>query len=468
MERFLFRYPKDRVRKTAVLVFPNSYFIGMSNLGFHAVYHLLQSHPEIHCERAFAETGQKRVRTVESGRELTDFDVVFFSIAFEGDLPHLVRVLAASGIPLRRSDRPAGKYPLVVAGGIATAVLPRYLSEIADLTVCGDASTAIPEILKGLLGTPDRGQMLSDLDGKSGIHAGGSVRTGTLVYQRDPSRTDPFASVIVTDQTEFSDRGLIEVSSSCLFECAFCLVTKVYGDYHPFPADRIIAAAENFRGVTDKLGLVAATLSNHPDFKQIIRELNRRKFRLSFSAFRIEGLDDELLEMIVENESKTLVIAPETASAGLKKTVGKVIPNERILETVRRACGFGIRRLKLYFLIGLPGETSSDLDDLYALVAEIRDITKLTAKRFGYIPEIIVDINPLVPKPLTRFQGLAMEDVGNLKKKIIGLKNRLRRLGRTFVYGESPKTARRQYEIANGLVSLEDIEAESLRIPDRG
>ena len=253
----------------------------------------------------------------------------------------------------------------------------------------------------------DRDSVLSGLKELPGIHPAQTITGSTLDYCFNQDRKEPVYSPMLTDKAEFGYRGLIEVSRSCLYRCAFCLVTNVYGDYYPMELGKLLECAERFRGKTDKLGLVAATLTNHPQFKEMIRELNRMDFRLSFSAFRIEGLDDELLGMIVDNENKTLTIAPETASERLKKLVQKPIPNSMILDAVRRACGFGIKRLKLYFLVGLPGETEADLDENIRLVGDIWEITKENAKRFGYLPEIIVDINPLVPKPLTPLSSLA-------------------------------------------------------------
>lgn len=456
MEKFLYRYPKEKIRLNAALVYPNSSFIGMSNLGLHAVYHILQSRMDVHCERAFMDDNAKKTKTVESGRELGLFDTVIFTISFETDILNLIRALRSSGIEPLREKRDGGA-PFVIVGGIGTTILPGYLSEIADLVISGDASVTLPPVIGQLLEERRKEALLPKLENIGGVHPFYSIKTDTLGYHRDRDRKDPVTSVIISDDTEFSGRGLVEVSSSCLYSCAFCLVTKAYGDYFPFPADNIIEAAGRFRGYTDKLGLVAATLSNHPDFKRIINELNRMGFQLSFSAFRVEGLDDELMEMIIRNENRTLVIAPETASMELKKTVHKIIPNEVILDKVRKACEIGIKRLKLYFLAGLPGETQADLDAIVDLVKEIRDVSKDYGRKHGYLPELIVDINPLVPKPLTIFAGQPMDDVQSLKKKIIGMKNRLRVLGRTFVYGESPKNALLQYRIANHLLEMDEL-----------
>jgi radical SAM superfamily enzyme YgiQ (UPF0313 family) len=457
MEQFLNTYQKEKIRLNAVIVFPNSYSIGMSNLGFQWVYHLLQLHPQVHCERAFADEKAIKVKTVESGREIGQFDVIFFSISFETDLLNVIRVLKSSQVEWDNRKRNS---PFLIVGGIATTILPFYLKQIADVVVSGDADATIPILLEELLKRSSREGFLESLENKPGIYPYFALPSDTIpYYNRRENSLEPAHSVIITEKTEFSGRALIEVSKSCLFPCSFCLVTNAYGEYYPFPLSKILSIAEKYIGITNKLGLVAATLTNHPQFKEMIVQLNQMGFQLSFSAFRIEGLDEELLKLIIDNENKTLVIAPETASFALKKTICKMIPNEKIFSIVKTAVRLGIKRLKLYFIIGLPGEVQADLDEMIVFLKEIRSISLSFSKDFGYVPEMIVDINPLVPKPLTAFEGLPIEDIKSLKKKIAYLKNNLRGFGRTFVYGESPKNALLQYNIANHIYSLEELMA---------
>ena len=458
IEKYLYKYKKDKILLKAVILYPSSYKVGMSSLGYQWVYHLVLLRPDFHCERAFADSPGSRVKTTESGRTLSEFDCIFISISFETDIINIVNALAMEGLLDKKK-----RGPVIIAGGIASAIIPLYLKEIADVIISGDADDLIPEVLKALgdksfIQYRDRNEAFLALKGKDGIYDPETLETPTLPYHCGNS-LDPVHSVIISDKAEFSSSGLIEVSKSCMFKCSFCLVSNVYGDYRHITKERIIAAAGRFLNKTGKLGLVAATLTNHPDFRYIISELNRMDFKLSFSAFRIEGLDDELLEKIIINENRTLVIAPETASENLKKAIGKYIPDEKIIDTVRRAARVGIKRLKLYFMIGLPEESTDDLDKMAEFVKEIRLASMENAAEFGYIPEIIVDINPLVPKPLTKMEGLPMENIAGLKRKIIYLKKRLHGLGRVFVIGESPKSALLQYKLSNNLMKFDEIKA---------
>jgi radical SAM superfamily enzyme YgiQ (UPF0313 family) len=454
MEKFLYTYKKTKILYNIAVCYPNTYSIGMSSLALQNLYHLLQQYTFIHCERAFIDEQSqfKGVRAFESGRSIAQFDVIIITISFEPDLINLVDMLRNSGIEIDPGKR---RKPVIIAGGIASTFLYYYLKDIADVTVCAPGDYAIPVIISGLAGSGDRGDLIRKLGENKGFYyrerdAGENIP----YYQCGSSLTH---SVILSDKTEFKNMGLIEISRGCLYRCNFCLVSRLYGDYIPYPENEILAAAENYFKFTGRIGLIAATLTNHPSFKNIIRELNNMKFRLSFSAFRIESLDDELLEMIITNENKTLTIAPETASAMLKKSINKNIPNDTIFEKAGKAFEMGIKRLKLYFLIGLPGETGKDIEEIIGLVKSLRALSGKFSKKHGYVPEFIVDINPLVPKPFTEFQDYPMEELPSIKKKMIMLKNGLRELGRTYVYGESPRAAILQYRLSRHLAPIEEI-----------
>lgn len=454
METFLYRYPKSKTRRTVVLVYPNAYSIGMANLGFQHVYHLLQSNPELAVERAFVEPGAKRVLTFESGREIGVFDAVVFTISFENDLYQIYRAFAAGGIPFDPRERTR---PFVIAGGIGTTFMAQYLAKCCDVIASGDAEILLRPLVEALLRFDDNVRRLRALEDTPGIYPYSKIESRFLDYLPAPALAGPAHTAVLSDENEFPGTGLIEVSRGCKFRCAFCFISRVCGKYRPFDTDEILAVAGRYRGLAKRLGLVAATPTNHPDFKRIVGSLNEMGFTLSFSSFRIEETDDELLQAIIENENKTLTIAPEAASDSMKTVVRKNIPNGLIVETVEKAAKLGIKRLKLYFLYGLPGETQEDVEAIVRLVTKIRDAAVKASSAQGYVPEIIVDLNPFVSKPFTPLSEEPFGDVALLKKKLVYLKNRLRGLGRVFVIGESPKTAYVQYRIARGLIEWKDI-----------
>lgn len=444
-EEFLFSYPKARFERSVCLIYPNSYRIGMSALSFHAVYHHLQQNPLLQVERAFWQTEENRLFAPDSKAGLSTKDALFFTLSFEPDLLNLIRILNAAKIPVLREDRRIE--PLIIVGGVATALLSKYLFQVADIVVFGSADLTLPPIETVLLESKSRAEILKRLHGKPGIYV--SEKTANEKIENFPCSPSlqPAQSVILTDETEFGKTGLIEISRSCKFNCAFCLVGRVYGKYDFIPKEKIFELAEIYKGKTDRIGLVAATLTNHPEFTDVIKGLNRRGFSVSFSSLRAETLSPDDLKLILENGAKTLTLAPETASERLKSTIQKKISNERFYETIRTAASLGLKRLKLYFLIGLPGETEKDIEEMIEFVRKVREMSSEFVKNFGYIPEMIIDVNPFVPKPFTPLQNAEFESIKTLKKKMLVLKKGVRNLGRVFVYGESPKSAKLQFDI---------------------
>lgn len=453
MEKFLYKYRKEKILWNIALVYPEKYSTGMSSLGYLWVYHILQSISWVNCERAFYSEGD--IKTIETGRRLNEFDAVFFSISFENDIVNIVSILKKSGIEIFSRNRKG--LPLICVGGIATTFLFNYLKHFVDVIFSGDAEMVIPKFMGLIKYKKDREEITSILEYEKneGIYTSKDVNDYLPYYSIDNIEL-PHSSII-SSNAEFENTALLTVSKGCLYQCKFCFVSRVYGEYKPFDLGKIIKTAQKFCGLTDRIGLIAATLSNHPDFEKIVDELNKMGFKVSFSAFRVEGLTERFLNKIIENENKTLVVAPETASLKLKKFIGKNIPEELIFDKLKVACDFGIKRIKLYFMIGFPNEGEEDIEAIIEFIRKTREISNQYSKKHNYIPEIIVDINPFVPKPFTPLFEYEMEDIQSLKKKIIKIKNSIRNFGRIFVYGESPKNSLLQYRISKNKISIDEI-----------
>ncbi len=454
MEKFLYKYRKEKILWNIALVYPEKYSTGMSSVGYLWVYHILQSIGWINCERAFYTDGE--IKTIETARRLNEFDAIFFSISFENDITNIVSILKKSGIEPLAEKRKG--LPLICIGGIATTFLSGYLKYFVDIIFSGDAELILPKFLTYIKNIKDKKEIFSIFEkyNFNGIYCNSFNFENYLPYFSSRDVAIPH-STIISSKAEFKNTALIAVSNGCLYNCKFCFVSKVYGDYIPFDINKIITIAQKFVGLTDRIGLVAATLSNHPDFEKIVNEINKIGFKISFSAFRVEGLTENFLKKIIENENKTLVIAPETASPKMKKFIGKNIPNELIFDKLKVACMYGIKRIKLYFIIGFPNEDDEDINAIIEVVRKFREISNEYSKKYNYIPEIIVDINPFVPKPFTPLFEYEMEDIQSLKRKIIKIKNSVRNYGRIFVYGESPKSSLLQYRIVKNKITIEEI-----------
>ncbi len=451
-EKIIYKYKKEKILLNIVLVYPEKYETGMSSLGYLWVYHILQSKPWINCERAFL-SGE--IKTIETGRRLNEFDAIFFSISFENDILNIISILRQSGIEILRERRKG--FPLIGVGGIATTFISNYLKHFADVIFSGDAEKVLNEFLDEIKNIKDKNEIISIVKENkiAGVYDPERIH-GFLPYVSKELTSIPH-SPIISEEAEFKDSALISVSKGCLYKCNFCLVSRVYENYVSFKADEIVNTARIFKGYTNRIGLIAATLSNHPEFEFIVDEINKMRFSISFSAFRIESLSEKFLRKIIENENKTIVIAPEVASNKLKRLIGKNIPTELIFEKLKISCEFGIKRIKLYFMIGLPFEDNEDINEIIELIKKIRELSKEYTKKHKYIPEIIVDINPFVPKPFTPLFQYEMDDIRSIKNKIIKIKNSIRNYGRIFVYGESPKSAYLQYQIAKQKITLKDL-----------
>jgi radical SAM superfamily enzyme YgiQ (UPF0313 family) len=451
MESYIYNYPKTRTNYSCAVLFPNRYSLAMSNLGFHTLYHSLQVHQEILCERFFYNG--KTPESYENNRPLHAFDVVMISISFEMDVINIVDMLRRSDLLERIEDD-----PIIMIGGIGASLLSGTLKHFSDILVTTRAEWFIKQFHETIQKTRKKSEVIHQLNLLDGIYDSSTITQKKLNWTNTPLMLDkPAHSVIISDEAEFANRALIEISQSCRYQCSFCLVSNFYGNYESFDSQIIIETAKLYSGITNKIGLVAATLTNHPEFSEIIESLNQLDFQLSFSAFRIEALSDDLLKTVIENENRTLVVAPETASQKMKSVINKTISNDLIINKIKIACEIGIKRLKLYFLIGLPDETMEDIQENIQLISEIRKVSHEYGKKHGYIPEIIVDINPLVPKPWTILANAPFEPTKTLKKKILAIKKGVRNLGRVFVYGESPRNAKQQYELSHQLLSPDDI-----------
>lgn len=451
-ERFIFKYKKEKILYNVALIFPDSYSIGMSNLGFQWVYHLLQLMPWINCERAFYSKG--RIKTIETSRPLNEFDILVFSISFENNLINIIKMLRNSGIEILREKRTS---PLIFIGGIATSIIYSYLKELADLIFFGDAEITLSPFLEKLKFCRSKKEILDSAIGIDGVYIPGQIGDGTsLPYISKGLKSVPF-SVIISDEMEFKDTGLILVSEGCLHRCNFCFVSNIFKCYRYFSVDEILRVATLFLPFTKRIGLIAATLTDHPNFRELVVELNKIGFSLSFSSFRVESIPDDFLKTIVENENKTITVAPETVSFKLKRLINKNIPNDIILNKIEQAASYGIKRIKLYFIIGLPSETMDDIEEMVNFIGRVREISSKYSKKFGYLPEIIVDINPFIPKPHTPMFNFEMEDISNLRKKILFIKKKVRNFGRIFVSGESPKSAYLQFMLGKNRLSFDEL-----------
>lgn len=427
-------------RLRVALAFPNTYYVGMSNLGLQTVYRLFNELEGVVCERVFLPGRQELaqqlasgqpLRTIESGTPVRDFDVFAFSVSFEWDYTNVVSMLRLARIPVRATDRTRHD-PLIVIGGAVTFVNPEPLALFADVIAAGEGEVLVPALADALEEASDRADLLQRLASSRGFYvpafydvrynADGTIaayepRSGTpappvvrKAAVKTTERMDPPSTVIFTPDTEFGSRFLVEVVRGCANLCRFCWAGYNYLPVRAFPADRILELAREARSHANRAGLVSIALCDHPEIERILTGLLDLGYAISPASLRLDDLTAPIVQMLHQSGERSITIAPETGSDRLRRVINKTVTNAEILEKAELIFANGIENLKLYYMIGLPTETDEDLASIRDLTAQLRDIMVRYAQPKGRIGRIVASVNPLIPKPGTAYQWLPMED----------------------------------------------------------
>ncbi|HET9705534.1 MAG TPA: radical SAM protein [Vicinamibacterales bacterium] len=434
-------------RLRVALLFPNTYFVGMSNLGFQTIYRLFNQQPDIVCERAFLPPKQElaslreagtRIVTLESQTQVAEFDVIAFSVSFEWDYTNVLTMLRLAGVPVRAADRDY-RHPLVVVGGAVTFVNPEPLAPFADVIAAGEGEVLVPALLDAF-GTSSRSEQLRRLaqargyyipsfydvdynpDGtiaryvpKDGTGAPPVVRKAAL---KATDNADPPSTTVFTPDTEFGSRFLVEVVRGCANLCRFCWAGYNYLPVRAFPAERILTLAKAARQHSSRAGLVSIALCDHPEIEHILRSLKDMGYSISPASLRLDDLTPTIVQLLKESGERTLTIAPETGSDRLRRVINKTVTNQEILDAAELIFSSGIESLKLYYMIGLPTEEDEDLVAIRDLTLQLHQIMLTHARARGRIGRIVASVNPLVPKPGTAYQWLPMERAEAIERKM--------------------------------------------------
>jgi radical SAM superfamily enzyme YgiQ (UPF0313 family) len=455
-------------RLPVALIYPNSYYLGMSNLGIHTIYGLLNGYHDVVCERVFWEKDDKvPLSSVESQRPLTDFAVLAFSVSYELDYFNVIAILKAGGIPLYAADRDES-HPLVIAGGPCITANPMPLSPFIDCLCIGEAEPLLPAMIpvlkEGIGGW--RAGLLESLAALPGIYVPAHFSGGTVVRQW-AGNLDDFAttSVILTPDTELGDLYLIEAERGCRRGCRFCLVGNAFAPMRVRSADKLLAQARRGLEHRSRLGLVGPAVTDHPQIQELLAGLRRMGAELSVSSLRIGPSACDILHQLAGGKAQTVTIAPEAGSQRLRRIIGKNIHDDDILELADRVAGERLKQLKLYFMLGLPSETDEDVGDIIKLTLAIKD----RLDRYKNNTRLTINVAPFVPKAGTPFQWLPMTPLPALDSRLSRLKRSLPPRG-IKVKAESPAWSRIQGVLSRGdarvagvLASIEDASLSGWR-----
>ncbi len=435
-------------RLPIALIYPNSYYIGMSNLGIHAIYSLLNEYQNIVCERFFLEKVDKTPPlSLESRRPLADFAVLAFSVTYELDYFNVVQVLKASGIPLFAAERDE-RHPLLIAGGACITANPMPLSPFFDCLCIGDAEVILPQTLPVLTeySHSKYHDLLETLSVLPGTYAP-QVQSKAAVVRQWVKNLDEFPvhSIILTRDTELGDLYLIEAQRGCGHGCRFCLVSNTFSPTRFRSVENILSQAEEGLKHRKRIGLVGPAISDHPRFEEILTRLERMGAGISVSSLRIKPLSDMALRAGTKGRAKTIALAPEAGSQRLRHLIKKGISEDDILEAMHKVAEQGVRQLKLYFMIGLPSETDKDIEEIIKLTGKCKKLID----RINPGCRITLSIAPFVPKAGTPFQWLPMERITTLNHRLSMLKKNLPPAG-IQIKAESPAWSQVQGALARG------------------
>ena len=455
---------KKGAEVSVLLVYPNSYFVGMSNLGFQTIYYQLNRRPDTYCQRLFLDSSP--LVSLERGQRLSDFDIIAFSVPFELDYLNILKILDAAAVPLKRERRNDG-YPLVIAGGIAVSANPEPLSDFIDLFILGEGEEVIHEVVEAYketcrrksspksrrAGIVGREEILKELAGIKGVYIPGfyqvsynqngtvkAVEAGEAVAKigrRWIKDIDKYQTVsrILTENTEFGNMYLIEISRGCPENCHFCLAGHLYRPWRLRSLEKILEGVEEGRKYRKRIGIISSLASRHPRIEDICAKVLETKGKISLASLRPGTLSKGLIHALDESKQRTITLAPETGQETLRGTLNKNLSDEDILKSVELVADLTVSNLRLYFMIGLPEEENEDMAAIAGLVARIRDILTIS-KKAG---KITVSVNPFIPKASTPFQRKKMGDEKMLSRRLRILRKELSSLGNVNLIHESIK-----------------------------
>ncbi|MDD5348033.1 MAG: TIGR03960 family B12-binding radical SAM protein [Candidatus Omnitrophica bacterium] len=455
------------------LCFPDLYEVGMSNLGLRILYGVLNERSDVVCERCFAPAPDMEallrkekapLYSLESGKPLADFDIIGFSLGYELCYTNILAMLELAGIPLRTAQRDR-HHPLVIAGGPA-ALNPEPVADFFDAVIIGEAEEAVLEALEEYRrqergfkkGAVSRKELLFALSQVKGVYvpslydvtyaADGSIESFVPKEKGVPQKVqkrfigDLDASFfpvdwLVPNVSIVHDRLSLEVMRGCPNRCRFCQARSQYYPLRTRKPKSVVGLADALYRATgyEELSLLGLSVSDYPGLAEVVRPLIER-FRpegisVSIPSVKPRTILSELAGLIATIKKTGLTFAPEAATARMRSIIGKDFDEAEFFNTLAQAFGAGYQHVKLYFMIGLPFESETDLEDILDFSCRVSELRRGITKRPA---QVNVSVNTLIPKPHTAFQwfGMLEQDAMRAKQQSIREKNRNRSIRLSF------------------------------------
>jgi len=460
------RKQHNEVSVTVALAFPDIYDVGMSNLGLRILYHVLNSRPEFAAERVFAPAPDMEARmrevgiplySLESRTPLRDFDIVGFSLAYELTFTTVLNMLDLAGIPLLSSER-GDADPIVIAGGHCAAN-PEPMADFIDAFAIGDGEDVVLDIADAYAATKgSRQAVLERLAKIEGVYVPSVNTNRASVRARVASdlETASYPDRLIVPFTEIvHDRVMLEIMRGCTRGCRFCQAGMITRPVRERSADLLLRQARELISVTghEEIALTSLSSADYTAIASLVRciiaEHRRDRVGVSLPSLRADAACVQLAAEIQKVRKSGLTFAPEAGTQRLRDVINKNVTEQDLLTAIEAAVAAGWKRVKLYFMIGLPTETDDDLRGIGELVRRVLDV----GLRQGVRLAVNVTISPFVPKSHTPFQWRPMVAIEELERRLGIVRSTLKRRGIALSWHD-PRSSRIEAILARGDRSL--------------
>jgi radical SAM family uncharacterized protein/radical SAM-linked protein len=460
--------PDDAVACRFCLCFPDVYDIGMSHLGTKILYSIINKTDDLAMERCFTPwvDMEKELRardlpllSLESHRTLADFDVIGFSLQYEMTFTNILTMLDLGRVPLRNADRTL-EHPLVIAGG-PTATHPEAMAPFIDAFLIGDAEKRLPEILRQYTelkaaGTHTRTEILAELARGEGVYCPDLYATSidpvsefmVVDHATVEGVPDIVQRTIVPDISDYRfpddspvalaeaifDRMSVEIARGCTEGCRFCQAGMIYRPVRERDPEQVVETVLSSleKNGYDEAAITSLSTADYsciaPLVKTLMERLRERKVSLGISSLRAYGLGEDTLDEIASVKATGLTFAPEAGTQRMRDVINKNVSEEDILTTCHRIFSRGWKKMKLYFILGLPTETDEDVLG----IAEMGRLARNVGREYHRDVAVTVSVSSHVPKPHTPFQWAAMDSLDELGRKQRMLRDACRSAGVNF------------------------------------
>ena len=430
--------------------YPSTYRAGMTGLALQILYSTLNAREDTSCERYFRHQTRSPALSVESGRQLRDNHIVGFTLTYEEDILNLIQMLEIGTIPVQREAR-TDDDPIVIVGGPVVSANPEPYTDFIDAFVIGEGDLVVHEVVNKIHDAESRLDAIAELAELHGIYVP-SVKQKRIERNtiEDLDSLDyPVAQIIPDVEADsklepvFGKSFLLEVTRGCGHSCKFCLVGHVCRPRRTRSLGKLKELVKDGLENTPvrKISLIGSSLGDLDGLEDLVCWIVEQDIEVSVPSLRADSVTPKLLDCLVKGGQRTLTIAPETGSSKLRKIMGKGLSNDEIERAIELAESAGYNALKMYFIIGLPGETDTDVEDTAEMIRRIAQRTRM---------KITASVNPFIPKAQTRWQNEPQPAIEVLRKKIRHIEQGIRNIPHVYLETLDLRDARIQAALSVG------------------